>query len=119
MRFFASCSNANWATWLEYVSNAAIMYFHVLGYEPNSYGEWQQQSTFAEPPLGLEGATDHWNHREDDAARSVNVEGLASHDGPASYAGSREGVGVCSRHRSTGDTAVRADAIVHAFERLD
>lgn len=37
-----------------------------LGYEPNSYGEWQEQPTFAEPPLSLEGAADHWNHREDD-----------------------------------------------------
>ena len=37
-----------------------------LGYEPNSYGEWQQQPEFAEPPLGLEGAADHWNHRTDD-----------------------------------------------------
>ena len=36
-----------------------------LGYEPNSYGEWQQQPNFAEPPLSLEGAADHWNHRED------------------------------------------------------
>ncbi len=37
-----------------------------LGYEPNSYGEWQEQPEFAEPPLSLEGAADHWNHREDD-----------------------------------------------------
>jgi catalase len=37
-----------------------------LGYEPNSYGEWQQQAPFAEPPLSLEGAADHWNHRDDD-----------------------------------------------------
>ena len=37
-----------------------------LGYEPNSYGEWQQQPDFAEPPLKLEGAADRWNHREDD-----------------------------------------------------
>ncbi len=37
-----------------------------LGYEPNSYGQWQQQPEFAEPPLGLEGAADHWNHREDE-----------------------------------------------------
>jgi catalase len=37
-----------------------------LGYEPNSYGEWKQQAAFAEPPLSLEGAADHWNHREDD-----------------------------------------------------
>jgi catalase len=35
-----------------------------LGYEPNSYGEWQQPG-FAEPPLSLEGAADHWDHRED------------------------------------------------------
>jgi len=37
-----------------------------LGYEPNSYGEWQQQAAFAEPPLAIEGAADHWNYREDD-----------------------------------------------------
>ena len=36
-----------------------------LGYEPNSFGEWQQQPEFAEPPLPLSGAADHWNHRED------------------------------------------------------
>ena len=38
-------------------------YGSTLGYEPNSYGEWQQQPDFAEPPLSLEGAADHWNHR--------------------------------------------------------
>ena len=37
-----------------------------LGYEPNSYGEWQEQPEFAEPPLKLEGDADHWNFREDD-----------------------------------------------------
>jgi catalase len=37
-----------------------------LGYEPNSYGEWQEQPDFAEPPLELSGAAAHWNHREDD-----------------------------------------------------
>jgi catalase len=37
-----------------------------LGYEPNSDGQWQQQPAFAEPPLGLEGAADHWDHREDE-----------------------------------------------------
>jgi catalase len=42
-------------------------YGSTLGYEPNSYGEWQQQPGFAEPPLKLEGAADHWNFREDDA----------------------------------------------------
>ncbi|MCF6247807.1 MAG: catalase [Desulfobacula sp.] len=36
-----------------------------LGYEPNSYGEWQEQSEFSEPPLDLEGAASNWNHRED------------------------------------------------------
>ncbi len=36
-----------------------------LGYEPNSYNEWQEQPEFKEPPLSLDGAADHWNHRED------------------------------------------------------
>ncbi len=36
------------------------------GYEPNSHDEWQQQPDFAEPPLGLDGAAGHWDHREDD-----------------------------------------------------
>ena len=36
-----------------------------LGYEPNSYEEWQEQPDFREPPLDLEGAADQWNHRED------------------------------------------------------
>jgi catalase len=37
-----------------------------IGYEPNSYGEWQEQPQVNEPPLSIEGAADHWNHREDD-----------------------------------------------------
>ena len=37
-----------------------------IGYEPNSVGEWQEQPDFSEPPLSVEGAADHWNHREDD-----------------------------------------------------
>jgi len=37
-----------------------------LGYEPNSYSEWQEQPDFKEPPLSIEGAADHWNHREED-----------------------------------------------------
>ncbi len=41
-------------------------YGGTLGYEPNSYGQWQEQSEFREPPLGLDGAADHWSHREDD-----------------------------------------------------
>ena len=40
-------------------------YGGTLGYEPNSYGEWQEQPDFKEPPLALDGAADHWNHRED------------------------------------------------------
>jgi len=40
-------------------------YGGTIGYEPNSYGEWQEQNGFSEPPLGLEGAAEHWNHRED------------------------------------------------------
>ena len=38
----------------------------ILGYEPNSYGEWRQQPEFAEPSLNLEGAADHWDHRTDE-----------------------------------------------------
>ncbi|PNF13468.1 catalase [Enterobacter cancerogenus] len=34
-------------------------------YEPNSFGVFQEQPGFSEPPLSLEGAADHWNHRED------------------------------------------------------
>ena len=41
-------------------------YGGTLGYEPNSYEEWKEQPDFKEPPLLLEGAADHWNHREDD-----------------------------------------------------
>jgi catalase len=37
-----------------------------LGYEPNSYGQWQEQPDFAEPPLALDGAAAHWDFREDD-----------------------------------------------------
>jgi catalase len=37
-----------------------------LGYEPNSYGQWVQQPQFAEPPLALSGAADHWDHRVDE-----------------------------------------------------
>ncbi len=37
-----------------------------LGYEPNSFGKWQEQPEFKEPPLSLEGAADNWNFRDDD-----------------------------------------------------
>ena len=36
-----------------------------LGYQPNSYGQWEEQPDFREPPLSIEGMADHWNHRED------------------------------------------------------
>lgn len=36
------------------------------GYQPNRYGEWLEQPDFREPPLSVEGAADHWNHRIDE-----------------------------------------------------
>lgn len=36
-----------------------------IAYEPNTRGEWQEQPDFQEPPLALEGAAGHWNHRVD------------------------------------------------------
>ncbi len=41
-------------------------YGSTLGYEPNSYGEWQEQPEYKEPSLKLDGDADHWNFREDD-----------------------------------------------------
>jgi len=38
-----------------------------IAYEPNSYGEWQEQPAYREPPLELRGAADRWNFREDDS----------------------------------------------------
>lgn len=37
-----------------------------LAYEPNSYGQWQEQPDFREPPLALDGAAANWNFHEDD-----------------------------------------------------
>ncbi|MCZ4331041.1 catalase [Castellaniella denitrificans] len=37
----------------------------LTGNEPNLSGEWAEQPDYREPPLSLEGAADHWNHRED------------------------------------------------------
>lgn len=37
-----------------------------IGYEPNSKNQWQEQPEFADPPLSIEGAADHWNHRVDE-----------------------------------------------------
>ncbi|AXB78904.1 catalase [Novosphingobium sp. P6W] len=35
-------------------------------YHPNSFGQWQDQPAFREPPLRLNGDADFWNFREDD-----------------------------------------------------
>lgn len=40
-------------------------YGGLTGNQPNATGQWAEQPEFKEPPLGLEGAADHWNHRED------------------------------------------------------
>lgn len=37
-----------------------------LAYEPNSYGEWQEQPKFREPELELQGGAWNWSFREDD-----------------------------------------------------
>lgn len=35
-------------------------------YHPNSFGQWQDQPAFREPPLRISGDADFWNFREDD-----------------------------------------------------
>jgi catalase len=35
-------------------------------YFPNSRGEWNDQPQLNEPPLEIDGAADHWDHRVDD-----------------------------------------------------
>ena len=37
-----------------------------LHYEPNSYGEWQEQPQYREPLQKLYGDMDRWDFREDD-----------------------------------------------------
>jgi catalase len=39
---------------------------NTVTYEPNSAGMFQEQPDYSEPPLSIEGAADHWNHREDE-----------------------------------------------------
>ncbi|MHC1770618.1 MAG: catalase [Flexilinea sp.] len=41
-------------------------YGSTLSYEPNSFGEWQEQPEYKNPPTELVGAADNWNFREDD-----------------------------------------------------
>ncbi len=41
-------------------------YGSTKSYEPNSFGEWQEQAEYKEPPMELSGAADHWSHYEDD-----------------------------------------------------
>ncbi|HEX7561532.1 MAG TPA: catalase [Candidatus Humimicrobiaceae bacterium] len=38
-----------------------------IGYEPNSYGQWQEQPEFKGPQLPINGAADNWDFRQDDA----------------------------------------------------
>ena len=35
-------------------------------YEPNSFGQWQEQPEYRDPPLKINGDADFWNFREDD-----------------------------------------------------
>src|SRR5690606_38428314 len=35
-------------------------------YQPNSFGQWQQQPDYREPPLKISGDADFWDYREDD-----------------------------------------------------
>ena len=37
----------------------------LLHYNPNSYGEWDDQPEFKEPPMQTESPADHWDHHED------------------------------------------------------
>ncbi len=37
-----------------------------IGYEPNSFGAWQEQSEYKEPALPINGAADNYNFHEDD-----------------------------------------------------
>ncbi len=41
-------------------------YGSTLHYVPNSYGQWQEQPAYREPPLTIRGDGDFWNYREDD-----------------------------------------------------
>ncbi len=36
-----------------------------IAYEPNSFGQWQEQPEFREPPLEIQGAAGHWEYKND------------------------------------------------------
>ena len=38
-----------------------------VNYEPNSFGEWQEQPEFREPPIPVDGEGEHWDFHTDDA----------------------------------------------------
>ena len=42
-------------------------YGGTLHYEPNSFGQWQAQAEFAEPPLKINGDAQHWSFHNDDS----------------------------------------------------
>src|SRR5690606_10074300 len=37
-------------------------------YEPNSFGKWQEQPQYREPPLKIRGDADRWDFRKDDSS---------------------------------------------------
>ena len=39
----------------------------IIGYEPNSFGEWQEQPEYREPYLAISGMAGAWDFREDDS----------------------------------------------------
>jgi len=41
-------------------------YGSTLNYEPNSYGAWQEQPGYRNPPESVGGVADHWDFRQDD-----------------------------------------------------
>lgn len=42
-------------------------YGSTLHYEPNSFGEWEEQPEYREPPLKIRGDGDFWDFRQDDS----------------------------------------------------
>ena len=42
-------------------------YGNLIHYEPNSFGHWQEQPEYKEPPITIKGNGDFWNFHEDDS----------------------------------------------------